>query len=63
MELHITEKIRLLQEQIDDLRSQFPAHSIPTAMIIKLDELEEERDYWIIQLGLEKDRNIEQSEG
>lgn len=35
------EKIRALEEQIAALEKQWPAHSVPPAMLQKLDELEE----------------------
>jgi hypothetical protein len=35
-------RIRALQEQIDDLKKRLPAHSIPAAMLLRLEELEEE---------------------
>ena len=36
------ERISDLQKEIRKLRSQWPAHSVPAAMILRLDELEEE---------------------
>jgi hypothetical protein len=36
------EKIRDLEKQMAELRSRWPAHSVPPAMIQQLDELEEE---------------------
>ncbi len=38
------EKIRELEEQIADLKRRLPAHSVKPAMIIRLEELEEELD-------------------
>lgn len=35
------DKIRALEEQIAALEKQWPAHSVPLAMLQKLDELEE----------------------
>jgi len=36
------QRIKELEEQIADLKRQWPAHSIPPAMLQKLDELESE---------------------
>ncbi len=36
------DKIKHLEEQIADLKSRLPAHSIPPTMIQELDDLEEE---------------------
>lgn len=36
------EKIKQLEKQIADLKRQWPAHSVPPAMLQLLDELEEE---------------------
>ena len=38
------ERIEKLQKQIAELRSRWPAHSVPPAMAEELDELEEELD-------------------
>ena len=35
-------KIKNLERQIAELKSRWPAHSVPPAMIQRLDELEEE---------------------
>jgi SMC interacting uncharacterized protein involved in chromosome segregation len=35
-------KIEALKEEIESLKSQLPAHSIPPTMLQRLDELEEE---------------------
>ena len=35
-------RIRNLEKQIAELKSRWPAHSVPPAMIQQLDELEEE---------------------
>jgi hypothetical protein len=37
-----TERIRELEKEIAKLKGQFPKHSIPPAMLERLDELEEE---------------------
>lgn len=36
------EKIETLKKDIADLKNQWPAHSVPAAMLQTLDELEEE---------------------
>ncbi len=36
------QRIRELQKQLDDLRARLPKHSIPAAMILELEALEEE---------------------
>lgn len=36
------QRIRLIQERIEDIVSRLPAHSIPKAMVLELDELEDE---------------------
>ena len=48
------EKIKQLEEQIADLKSRWPAHSVPPAMVQQLDDLEEE---------LEQLRNHRQGDG
>jgi hypothetical protein len=35
-------RIRELQEQIDELKKSWPAHSTPASMLLRLEELEEE---------------------
>ena len=35
------ERIRLLQAQIADLKKRLPKHSIPAAMLVQLEDLEE----------------------
>ncbi len=37
-------RIEELEKQIAELRSRWPAHSVPPAMLQQLDELEEELD-------------------
>jgi hypothetical protein len=37
-----SERIRTLRKQITDLRKRLPKHSIPPAMLIELEDLEEE---------------------
>jgi TolA-binding protein len=36
------ERIRQLEKQIEELQSRLPKHSVPAAMIIELEDLEEE---------------------
>jgi Tfp pilus assembly protein PilO len=36
------EKIEALKKEIETLKSQWPAHSVPAAMLQRLEELEEE---------------------
>lgn len=37
-------KLKGLEDQLIDLRSRWPAHSLKSAMLIELETLEEERD-------------------
>jgi len=37
-----SDKIKALKKEIADLENQWPAHSVPPAMLQRLDELEEE---------------------
>jgi hypothetical protein len=37
-----TKKIRALKKEIADLKSQWPAHSVPAAMLQHLEDLEDE---------------------
>jgi hypothetical protein len=45
------ERIRILREQIADLKKRLPRHSIPASMLVQLEELEEELEK---ELGLAK---------
>jgi hypothetical protein len=36
-----TEEVKRLRQQIADLKSQWPAHSVPPGLMQQLDELEE----------------------
>ncbi len=38
----ITDRIKVLQEEIEVLLQQWPAHSVPAAMLLQLDSLEDE---------------------
>ena len=37
-----TDRVRDLERQIEELKSRWPAHSVPPAMFQQLEELEEE---------------------
>lgn len=37
-----TDRVRELERQIEELKSRWPAHSVPPAMVQRLEELEEE---------------------
>jgi len=37
-----TDRVRKLERQIEELKSRWPAHSVPPAMFQQLEELEEE---------------------
>lgn len=41
-ETPVDEKIKELERQIEALQEQWPAHSVPPAMLERLDDLEEE---------------------
>ena len=47
----MSDKKRLeeIERQIEELRKSLPAHSIPTAMFLKLEDLEEEREALIAE--------------
>ena len=54
-----SERIKELEKQIAELKSRWPAHSVPPAMVQQLDELEEE-----LEQGLEKQsRDSDKVEG
>ena len=36
------QRIAELKQRLDDLRSRLPAHSVPAAMIIEMEDIEEE---------------------
>ncbi len=36
------QRLEELEQQIEDLKMSLPAHSVPTAMLLTLEELEEE---------------------
>ena len=37
-------QIEELEQEIEEIRRSLPAHSIPAAMLLRLEELEERRD-------------------
>jgi polyhydroxyalkanoate synthesis regulator phasin len=43
-ELHVTDRERIaqLERQIEELKARLPKHSVPPAMIVELEELEEQ---------------------
>jgi hypothetical protein len=43
------ERIRILQNQIADLRKRLPRHSVPPAMLMELEDLEEELEKELAQ--------------
>lgn len=45
------ERIRALREQIADLKKRLPKHSVPAAMLIQLEELEEELEKELASAG------------
>jgi len=38
----ITDRIKVLEEEIEALTQQWPAHSVPAAMLLRLEALEDE---------------------
>ena len=40
-----------IEVQIDEIKKSLPAHSIPAAMLLKLEELEAERDQLLAEQG------------
>jgi len=49
------ERLEELEQQIEEIRRSLPAHSIPTAMLLNLEELEEELEK--LQKGSEGESN------
>jgi hypothetical protein len=49
------QRLEELERQIEDLKRSLPAHSIPTAMLLKLEELEEELEQLMKSTGGEID--------
>jgi hypothetical protein len=50
-----SERIRELKEQIAELESRWPAHSVPPAMLQQLEELEEELERELKKAKVEPD--------
>jgi uncharacterized small protein (DUF1192 family) len=48
-------RIAELQDQIDQLKARLPAHSVPAAMIIELEDLEDELEALLTRVGREPD--------
>jgi hypothetical protein len=48
-------RIAQLEQEIAELKGRLPKHSVPAAMIIELEELEEELDALRAQAGDEQD--------
>ncbi|MGC9336236.1 MAG: histidine kinase [Anaerolineae bacterium] len=46
-------RIAQLEEQIEQLKARLPAHSTPPAMIIELEDLEEELEALLERVGRE----------
>ena len=42
--MEIEQRLDEIEEQIDEIKRSIPAHSIPAAMLLNLEELESERD-------------------
>jgi hypothetical protein len=59
MDVDVREIIKILKIIIEDLQSRLPAHSIPATMIVELDELEGELNYWITQLNSSEVESLE----
>jgi len=52
------QRIAQLKEAIAQLKARFPKHSVPPAMMIELEELEEELDRALGSVGHETDRRF-----
>jgi hypothetical protein len=42
-----TDRIKALEKEIEDLRAQWPAHSVPPTMLMQLEDLEDELENWL----------------
>ena len=49
-----SDKIKALKEEIANLKSQWPAHSVPPTMLQRLDELDEELEKELQKVGVAK---------
>jgi hypothetical protein len=54
MNNNTTTRIVELERQIADLQARLPKHSVPTSMLIELDDLEEELEQARIKLAQEE---------
>jgi hypothetical protein len=52
------QKIAQLKEAIAQLKARFPKHSVPPAMMIELEELEEELEQALGGVGDDRDRRF-----
>jgi len=52
-----TERVKELEEKIEDLKKRWPAHSVSPLMFQELEDLEEEleRELAQVQVGFQKD--------
>jgi hypothetical protein len=46
----ITDRIKVLEEEIEALMQQWPAHSVPAAMLLRLDALEDELEVTVKEM-------------
>jgi hypothetical protein len=49
------QRLEKIERQIDEIKGSLPAHSIPAAMLLSLEELELERDRLLSELESEQD--------
>ena len=52
------QKIAQLKEEIAQLKARFPKHTVPPAMMIDLEELEEELERAMDGMGHDRDRRF-----
>jgi SMC interacting uncharacterized protein involved in chromosome segregation len=52
--------INELKEKIDDIKKQLPKHSIPPAMLLELEDLEENLERALIKIDLESSLNAQE---
>jgi hypothetical protein len=50
----LNDRIQTLVDQIADLKKRWPAHSIPPAMMLRLDDLEDELENELKRVGLKR---------
>jgi BMFP domain-containing protein YqiC len=53
--MHDRERIAQLEKEIAELEARLPAHSVPAAMMIELEELEEELEALRARIAHEQD--------